>query len=211
MSMDKKIEKKRFNIKKIGLYTVAIAVLAILISAILRDAGTSRLNVQGERLLTDTINEGIFKEYITLFGAVEPIKTVYIDAVESGRIEEIFVEDGSMVKEGQQIMRLSNPDLQLQVLNQEAQIIQQINTIRSNEVLREQQSLNLRELALNIQFQIDLFDDRTRRNKELFSEKVISQVDYEETKAEYDHLLRRRDLLIATIQKDSLANELQQH
>ncbi len=211
MSMDKKIKKNRFNIKKIGLYTVAIAALGVLISAILRDAGTSRLNVQGERLLTDTINEGVFKEYITLFGTVEPIKTVYIDAVESGRIEEIFVEDGSMVEEGQQIMRLSNPDLQLQVLNQEAQIIQQINAIRSNEVLREQQSLNLRELALNIDFQIDLFDDRTRRNKELFSEKVISQVDYEETKAEYEHLLRRRDLLIATIQKDSLANALQEN
>jgi len=211
MSMDKKIKKNRFNIKKIGLYTVAIAALGVLISAILRDAGTSRLNVQGERLLTDTINEGVFKEYITLFGTVEPIKTVYIDAVESGRIEEIFVEDGSMVEEGQQIMRLSNPDLQLQVLNQEAQIIQQINAIRSNEVLREQQSLNLRELALNIDFQIDLFDDRTRRNKELFSEKVISQVDYEETKAEYEHLLRRRDLLIATIKKDSLANALQEN
>ncbi len=209
MSMDKKLEKKRFNIKKIALYALIIAVVGVLISAIYRDAGTSRLNVQTERLLTDTVNQGVFKEYITLFGTVEPIKTVYIDAVESGRIEEIFVEDGAMVEEGQRIMQLSNPDLQLQVLNQEAQIITQINAIRANEVLREQQSLNLRELALNIEFQIDLFTDRTRRNKSLYGEKVISQVDYEETQAEYEHLLRRRDLLKATIQKDSIANAIQ--
>lgn len=211
MSMDKKIEKKRFNLKKIGLYTLAVVVIGVLISAIYRDAGTSRLNVQGERLLTDTINEGVFKEYITLFGTVEPIKTVYIDAVESGRIEEIFVEDGAMVEEGQEIMRLSNPDLQLQVLNQEAQIIQQINNIRNNEVLREQQSLNLREIALDIQYQIDLFEDRTRRNAALYEDDVISEVEYQETKDNYEHLLRRRKLLAATIEKDSLANALQQH
>lgn len=207
--MDKKIEKSRFNIKKIALYGVIVIAVAVLISAIYRDAGTSRLNVQTDRLLTDTVNEGIFKEYITLFGNVEPIKTVYIDAIESGRIEQIFVEDGAMVTENQKIMQLSNPDLQLSVLNQEAQIITQINAIRANEVLREQQSLNLRELALNIDFQIDLFTDRTRRNKSLYGSKVISQVDYEETQAEYDHLLRRRELLISTIKKDSLANAIQ--
>jgi len=210
MSMDRKIEKKRFDLKKIALFVVAVAALGFLFSAIYRDAGTSRLNVQGERLLTDTVNQGIFKEYITLFGVVEPIKTVYIDAVESGRIEEIFVEDGALVEEGQQIMRLSNPDLQLQVLNQEAQIITQINAIRNNEILREQQSLNLQELALDIQFQIDLFEDRTRRNRQLISDKVISQVEYEETQDNYEHLLRRSKLLAVTLEKDSLARAMQE-
>ena len=209
MSMDKRIERKRFDLKKILLYVAIVAVVGMLTAAIYRNAGTSRLNVQSDRLLTDTIQEGIFKEYITLFGSVEPIKTVYIDAVESGRIEEIFVEDGAMVEEGQKIMQLSNPDLQLQVLNQEAQIITQINAIRANEILREQQSLNLRELALNIEYQIDLLKDRTRRNKALYGNKVISQVEYEETQDEYEHLLRRRKLLEVTLKKDSLANDMQ--
>lgn len=210
MTMDKKIEKKRFNLKKIALYAAGIAAAGFLFSAIYRDAGTSRLNVQEERLLTDTINRGIFKEYITLFGVVEPISTVYIDAVVRGRIEEIKVEDGAFVEAGQEIMRLSNPDLQLQVLNQEAQIVTQINAIRNNSILREQQTLSLKELALDIEFQIDLFEDRTRRNKSLYGDKVISQVEFEETEDNYQHLLRRRKLLAATIQKDSIANEMQE-
>ena len=207
--MDRKIEKKRFDIKKIGLIVVVIAAAAFLFSAIYRDAGTSRLNVETERLLTDTIHRGVFKEFITIFGVVEPIKTVYLDAIESGRIEEISLESGTMVKEGQQIMRLSNMDLQLNVLNQEAQIITQINTIRNTSILMEQQSLSLKEQALDVEFQIDLQNKRTDRNLSLFRDSVIAQVEYEETQDEYEHLLRRRKLLSATMEKDSLFQVMQ--
>ncbi len=208
--MDRKIKKKKWPLGKILLYGGIVVVAGVLLGAILRDAGTSRLNVEGERLLTDTLHQGVFKEYITLFGIVEPIKTVYIDAVESGRVEEVFAEDGAMLDKGDQILQLSNSDLQLQVLNQEAQIIQQINTIRSNEVLREQQSLNLRETALDIEYQIDLFEARTDRNKKLYADSVISEVEYQETKDNFENLLRRRKLLKATIKKDSMANLLQE-
>ena len=85
--MDKKIEKKTWTVKRIGLYTIAVVVVGFLFSTIYKEAGTSRLNVQSERLLTDTIDTGVFKEFITLFGVVEPISTVYLDAIESGRVE----------------------------------------------------------------------------------------------------------------------------
>lgn len=210
MSMDRKIEKSKWPFRKIAIYAVVLAGLIAIISMIVRDAGTSRLNVESERLLTDTINRGVFKEYITLFGSVEPIKTVYIDAIESGRIEQIYVEDGAMVDAGQEIMRLSNLELQLNVLNQEAQIVNQINTIRNQSILMEQQSLNLREQALSVAYQIDLFEKRTNRNQKLYADAVISQVDYEETEDEFEHLLRRREMLAATIAKDSLYHALQQ-
>lgn len=211
MSMDKKIEKKRFSIQKILIYSVIIIAAVFLFTAIYRDAGTSRLNIQSERLLTDTIQKGVFKEFITIFGTVEPIKTVYLDAIESGRIEEIFVEDGTIVTEGQELLRLSNLDLQLNVLNQEAQIITQINTIRNTSILMEQQSLNLKEQALDVEYQIDLLGKRTDRNSILFKDSVISQVDYEETQDEYEHLLRRRKMLGATMEKDSLFQAMQKN
>ena len=209
--MDKKIERKKWSIQKILVYLAILAAAAFLFTAIYRDAGTSRLNIESERLLTDTIQKGVFKEFITIFGTVEPIKTVYLDAIESGRIEEIFVEDGTIVEEGQQIMRLSNLDLQLNVLNQEAQIITQINTIRNTSILMEQQSLNLKEQALNVEYQIDLLAKRTDRNNKLFKDSVISQVDFEETQDEYEHLLRRRVMLAATIEKDSLFQVMQKN
>lgn len=209
--MDKKIEKKRWGIQKIGLYVLGVAAAVFLFTAIYRDAGTSRLNVEQERLLTDTINHGVFKEYITLFGVVEPIKTVYLDAIESGRVEEVMLENGAMVTAGQDIMRLSNLDLQLNVLNQEAQVVNQINDIRQTSILMDQQSLNLKELALDIQFRIDLFEKRTARNSLLFQDSIISQVDYEETQDEYEHLVRRAALLEKTIEKDSLFQIMQQN
>jgi HlyD family secretion protein len=209
--MDRKIEKKLWSWQRIAILVVVVTALVFLFSAIYRDAGASRLNVEGERLLTHTVETGVFKEFITLFGVVEPIKTVYLDAVESGRIEEIFLENGALVEEGQEIMRLSNLELQLNVLNQEAQIITQINNIRNTSILMEQQSLSLKEQALDVEYRIDLLRKRTARNKSLFNDKVIAQVEFEETEDEYEHLLRRRKLLGATISKDSLFQVMQQN
>ena len=213
--MDRKIERKRWTWPRIILLAVLILAGGPLLfygfTYFVRDAGVSRLNVNQERLLTDTIHHGVFKEFITLFGVVEPIKTVYLDAVESGRIEEIVVENGAIVQQGEQIMRLSNLDLQLNVLNQEAQIITQINTIRNTSILMEQQSLSLKEQALDVEFQIDLLGKQTQRNNSLFKDSVIAKVEFEETQDEYEHLIRRRGLLKATIEKDSLFQVLQQN
>ncbi len=210
MGMDKQIKKKKWPWWRIGIYVVVIAGAAFLLSSLYREAGTSRLNVSQDRILLDTVHTGVFKEYITIFGTVEPFKTVYLDAVESGKVEEIFVEDGSVIAQGTPIMRLSNVDLQLNVLNQEAQIIDQINTIRNQAILMDQQSLNLKEQSLNVMFQLDLFQKRTDRNRELYRDSVIAQVEYQETQDEYEHLLRRRTLLKSTLEKDSTYQALQQ-
>ncbi|MEM6346935.1 MAG: HlyD family efflux transporter periplasmic adaptor subunit [Bacteroidota bacterium] len=207
--MDERIEKKKWSVKRIGWISVLAITAAVFLTAIYRDTGKSRLNVEKARLLTDTIETAVFKEFITIFGTVEPKKTVYLDAIESGKIEEIFVEDGAMVERGQAIMRLTNLDLQLEVLNQEAQIVDQINTIRYQGIVQEQQSLSLREQALDVTFRIDLLSKRTERNRLLYQDSIIPQVEYEETQDEYEHLLRRRELLNMTIKKDSLSQVLQ--
>ncbi|MEL6866551.1 MAG: HlyD family efflux transporter periplasmic adaptor subunit [Bacteroidota bacterium] len=207
--MDRKIEKKGWSWQKLSLYAVGLAAIAFVLSAIYRDAGTSRLNVEKERLLIDTIHHGVFQEFIPVTGVIQPIKTVFLDAMEGGRVDEILIEDGSMVEKGQLILRLSNPDIQMSYLNQEAQIISQINQIRNLSVMMEQQSLNLKEQSLNVDFQLDLFSKRVARNKQLASEKIISEVEYEEQVDEYEHLQRRRQLLRATIAKDSISQILQ--
>lgn len=208
--MDRKIEKKRWSWQRISLIVGAVALVGLLFSAIYRDAGTSRLNIQQERLLTDTVNTGVFREYITVFGTVEPIKTVYLDAIESGRVEEVFVENGEMMQAGQQIMRLSNLELQLNVLNQEAQIVTQINNIRNTSILMDQQSLSLKEQSLEAQYRLDQLEKDIKRNRSLYKDKVIAQVDYERTEDEYNHLIRRRKLLAATIAKDSMFQTMQE-
>lgn len=208
--MDKKIEKKRWTWQRILLLVAVVGGLGLIISSVLKNAGTSRLNVQSERLMVDTVGRGNFQEFIPVTGVVQPLRTVYIDAVEGGKVEEKFVEDGAFVKPSQPILRLSNPDLLVNYLNQEANIISQINQIRNTSILMEQQSLNLREQAVDVDYQLDLNGKRLDRNRELLKDKVIAKVEYEEMEALVTNLKNRKSLLKATIKKDSAYQELQQ-
>lgn len=208
--MDRKIERKKWRWQRV-LPIVLISALVIYFGLnVYKSSGTSRLNVETERLLLDTVHEGAFQEFIPVTGAVLPIKTVIIGAISGGRVEQKHVEDGAILKAGQQILELSNPDLQLNYLNQEASIVAQINQIRSNTLMMEQQSLNLRETALDVDYQIILNNQRVARNKSLFTDGVIAEVEFQENKDQLDHLLRRKQLLMQTINRDSSAAVLQQ-
>ncbi|MDH3244966.1 MAG: HlyD family efflux transporter periplasmic adaptor subunit [Saprospiraceae bacterium] len=208
--MDRKIEKKKWTWQRILLIAIIAAAVIYFGRKMYQSAGTSRLNVVTERLLMDTVHQGVFQEYIPVTGVVQPIKTIFIDAVEGGKVEEKLVEDGAMVDKNQVLLKLSNPDLLSNFLNQEANIIAQINQIRNTSLLMEQQSLNLKEQALSVEYQIDLISKRLERNRKLYEGKVVSKVEVEEMEDEFENLLRRKQLLRATIEKDSAYQELQQ-
>ena len=207
--MDRKIEKKKFTWQRITFFGIAIVAVAYIANNLYKNAGVSRLNVITERLLLDTVNTGVFQEFIPVTGVVMPIKTIFIDAIEGGKVENRLVEDGAMVKKGDIILQLSNPDLLLSALNQEANVIAQINQIRNTSLLMEQQSLRLQEQSLDVEYQIDLTNSRLARNRELFKDHIISKVELEEMEAAYKNLKRRNILLRATIAKDSAYQELQ--
>ena len=208
--MDKKIEKKRWPLQKIILVVAAIGAIGFLLSNIYRDAGISRLNVETERLLIDTVKRGIFQEFIPVSGVVQPIKTVFLDAIEGGRVEEKLVEDGAMIVKGQPIIKLSNDDLHRSYLNLEGQLINQINQIRNLSIVKEQQSLNLKEQSLDTDYRIAQLSKRVKRNKSLYADKIISQVEWEAANDEYTYLLNRRKMLKLSIEKDSLSNVIQE-
>ncbi len=207
--MDRKIERKKWRWQRILPIVIIVGILGYVGQSVYRNSGKSRLNVQPERLLFDTVQEGTFQEFIPVTGSVLPIKTVLIGAVEGGRVESKFLEDGVLVKANQKILQLSNPDLQLNYVTQEASIVAQINQIRSNSLLMEQQSLRLKETALDIDYQIDLLSKRVSRNKSLYGDGVIAEVEFQETEDEFEHLERRKLLLQETIKKDSASAELQ--
>ena len=208
--MDKRIQKKTWTWQKIGLIIVVTGAIFWFGRMMYMDAGTSKLNVETERLLLDSVHRGIFQEFIPVTGAVLPVRNVVIAAIEGGKVEEKFVEDGANLSAGQPILRLSNPDLQLNYLNQEANIVNQINQIQNMKLLREQQSLNLRESLLDVEFRIKLFEQRIDRNKQLVEGGVIPVVELQEMQDEYSTLKRRRVLLIQTIEKDSLSSVIQE-
>src|SRR5690349_12939800 len=111
--MDRVIEKKRWPKKKI-LMVVGIVGLAVLAFGAYRFAtGKQKLNVNTDRITISEVKQGSFQETIPVNGVVLPKTTIYLDALEGGRVEEKYVEDGAMMVKGQPILRLSNTDLEL--------------------------------------------------------------------------------------------------
>ncbi len=120
MSMDKQIEKKKWPAKRIIKYTL-VSLFVILIGYLLVfKTGGSTLNVRTERLTISTVKSGPFQEFIPIIGNVLPHNTIYLDAVEGGRVETIYIEAGSQVKKGDKILKLSNTNLLMTLLSNEA-------------------------------------------------------------------------------------------
>lgn len=128
--MDKPIEKKKGLQKKhIGYIVIGIIIIVLFYMAFFTDR-TSTYKVEKEKLIIETVIRDQFNDYITVPGTVEPITTIFLDAQEGGRVEEKLIEEGSMVKKGDIILRLSNPDLYLNILDSEAQLAEKENFLR---------------------------------------------------------------------------------
>lgn len=208
--MDKKIEKKIWTPQRLLIIAIAIVGLSFIGYSFYKNTGVSKLNVTTDRLTISTVERNKFQEFIPVTGIVLPLRTVRMDATEGGKVEEKFVEDGAFVQQGQQILRLSNPDLMVNYLNQEANIISQINQIRNTSLLMEQQSLSMKEQALQVDNQLNTNDKRLRRNRKLYESNVVAQVDLEELEDEALYLAARKKMLQATLRKDSAYQALQQ-
>ena len=161
-----------------------------------------KLNVKVERITIATVRKGPFLEYIPLIGTVIPNKTVYLDAVEGGRVETIFREAGSYVEKGQKILALSNTNLLLEIMNREADFYQLSNDLRNTQLLMEQNRLELGSKLLELDYRINELKRTQRRERTLFEKNIIAAKQYEDTRNEYEYLQRKRDITLANFKQD---------
>lgn len=207
--VDRKIEKKLWTKRRIAMGAGAIALLALIGYAIASSTGGKRLNVDRDKITIATVTEGPFQELISVTGTVLPRTTIYLDAVEGGRIEEVFVREGAFVEAGQPILRLSNNDLQLRMLNAEAQRIEQRDRLQNTRFNMEMNALNLRQQLSEMNYQIQRLERRHERNRELYEKKLISQQEYETTRDEFEYWQRRKELTVQAYRQDSLRMQQQ--
>lgn len=186
----------------------AVVVAAVVIGAVNTGRGT-RLRVAGERLRIDTVQRGAFQEYIPVIGAVIPITTHYLDAVEGGRVEEVYREAGSFVEKGDPILMLANTNLLLDVMYREAELVQQSNNLRNTRITMEQNRLRMRRELLDIGHDIAKQRRVTDNLTELRKSDLVARQEYEEACEELQYLTAKRELLIATQRQDSLYREVQ--
>jgi HlyD family secretion protein len=198
--MDRKIKKKRWPKVLWGVAAVVV-LLSITLYAIFRTAD-STLTIEADRVKISIVERGPFQEYIRVVGMVEPKNTTFLDAIEGGRVEEIFLEAGNMVRRGDPILRLSNTNLLLDIMYREAEFFEQSNNLRDTRLLLEQNRLRLNNDLADVDFRLQQADRRLKRYAALFEDRLIPEQDYQAARDEYAYALKRKELTAESIEKE---------
>jgi HlyD family secretion protein len=208
-NMDRPIPKKKGLKRKHLVYAaITVAFAAMIYIAFFADR-TSTYKVDRDKLIIEAVTEGQFNDYITVPGTVEPISTVLLDAQEGGRVEEILIEEGSMVKKGEIILKLSNPDLYLNILDSEAQLAEKENFLRNTQIAMEQDRLQIKRELLNLKYDIERKERNFRQNNELMKDSLISVEDFLRSKEDLNMAMQSRDLFVERQKQDSVFRSVQ--
>lgn len=207
--MDRKIEHKGLSRKK--LYTIiAIAAIAALIAvSVYATSGNSKVNVEAERITISQVQKGAFREFITVNGVALPQTTIYLDAVEGGRVEEKYVEDGAYLKKGQPILRLSNTDLELSLVNQQTSVYNLLTQMQISQNAAQQNTT----VKLNQKTDVENAYKEAKRvfdlNKYLYEQKAIGLQEFKQSENNYNYQLERMQLTEKILQQDKTSNSQQ--
>lgn len=207
--MDRKIEKKKWPLKRVLVFGAAGLFVLIVAYALLFGDTSASLNVETKKITVSTVERGPFQELIPVSGTVLPIKSVYMDAMDGGRIDQIFVEEGAMVKQGDSILRMTNTNLQMELMFREADLFEQMNNLRAVRLAIEQNRLNLREQMAEIDYQNGLQTRNYDRAKALHEKNVISLDEFERTRDDYEYWKTRKVLVTESQRQDSIMRDMQ--
>lgn len=166
--------------------------------------GRSRVRVEAAKVTIGTVRSGLFKEFIPVTGTVQPIQTVFLDAPEGGTVKHRFVEDGSMVKAGEAIIELSNPQLHMDAINREAQLLDQQNNLRNTLLAMDQQTTRLRDELLNLDKELKRLERDQRVDDRLVKDSLLARNAYLSNKENLEYMREKRRLLAANVRSDSL-------
>lgn len=210
--MDKIIEKKKglalvFSKKSLPYWGGAV-LLAFIIWLVFRD-NASTLRINPDTLTISEVRQGEFNDYIRINGQVQPMTTIQLSPQEGGIVTEIVNEEGSRVKAGDVIIRLSNDNLDLQILNSEAELAEKENILRNTLISMEQQKLSLRQDRLQLQTEVNRLKRKYEQNKALYDDKLIAQEVYLTSKEDYELSASKLELVIERTEQDSVYRSVQ--
>ena len=203
--MDIPLEKKRFTTSKILMIVGTISIVALILFVILSTTGNAKLNVQKERISIATATQGVFQENIPVNGVVMPITTIYLDALEGGRVEEKFVEDGAIMKKGEPILRLSNTDLELSLVNQETQVYNLLTQMQISQNAARQNTINKLNQYTDVENSLIEAKRLYELNKKLYDKDAIARQDLIKSQNDYNYQKERMQLAKQILEQDSLA------
>ena len=207
--MDIAIEKKKGIRKKHIPYVAGGVVVLALLLWIVFGNHASTLRVERRGITIVEVQEGQFNDYVRVDGQVQPIEVVQISPEEGGIVKEKVVEEGAHVKKGDVIVRLSNSDLDLQILDAEAQLAEKQNFLRNTQVTLEQDRLNNMGELLQLDMQVGRYKRAYEQQKRLYEEDLVAKEDYIKAWEDYDLAVRQYDLVAQRLKQDSLSRTFQ--
>ena len=207
--VDRVIKKKRWSTKRLLTIGGITALVLLAFGSYYFTSGKSRLNVDLDRITIATVSKGAFQETIPVNGVVLPIRSIYLDATEGGRVEQKYVEDGTIMKKGEPILRLSNTDIELQMVTQQTNVYglltqMQIatNAAQQNTVTKMNQVTDVESLLREAKRLYDL-------DKTLYDKKAIGSQEFQSAKNNYDYLVLKKKLTDQIMSQDSVSNAQQ--
>ncbi len=202
MGMDKIIEKKKGIQKKHIFWGIGIGLFLFLVLNAVFGDHASVYRAEKEKLTISDVEEGMFNDYITVIGQVEPITTIFLDAVEGGTVEERFIEEGTMVKKGDVILRLENRQLYQTILSSEVGLAEKENYLRNTRIGFEAELIQSRRNILDSEYRLTRKKRTYKQYETLYHDSLISKEDYLQAGEDYNY-----EVNLLTLNKKKAAND----
>ena len=197
------LPKRRWTLKRLLTIAGATGILMLIASSYYFSSGKSRVNILTNRIIISEISKGAFQEFIPVNGIVLPLTSIYLDAAEGGRVEKRFVEDGAIMKKGEPILKLSNTDLELSLVNQETSVFNLLTQMRISGNAARQNTIS----KLNQMAEVESAWREAQRvyklNKQLYDQKAIGSQEFKQSQLAYEYQLKRKKLTEQILKQDS--------
>ena len=207
--MDIQLEKKKGLQKKHIPYVAGGVLFVILLGWIIFGDHASTLKVDARGISIGNVTREQFNDFFRMDGQVQPITVVQLSPEEGGIVQEKVVEEGAQVKKGDIIVRLSNSNLDLQILNAEAELAEKQNFLRNTQVTMEQDKLT--NQMEKLQYDMDM--NRARRSfnqqEQLYKENLIAKEDYLKAKEDFELASQKHALITERLRQDSISRTIQ--
>jgi HlyD family secretion protein len=207
--VDRVIAKKKWSKKRILTIAGILGVVLLIGASYYYTSGNSKLNVDTERITISSITKGTFQEFIPVNGVVLPLTTIYLDAVEGGRVEEKYVDDGTTMKKDQPILRLSNTDLQLGLVTQQTNVYNLLTQMQISKNAAQQNTVSKLNQMTDVESLLKEAERLYKLDKHLYEEKAIGAQEYQAAENNYSYLLQKKNLTGKILEQDSISNRQQ--
>jgi len=204
--MDRVIAKKRWSKKRLLTIGGIAGIILLIAASYYFTSGKSRLNVDTERITVSEIKKGAFQENIPVNGVVMPQTTIYLDAMEGGRVEEKYVEDGAPMTKGQPILRLSNTDLELGLVTQQTNVYNLLTQMQISRNAAQQNTVNKLNQMTDVESQVKEAERIYNLNKHLYDQKAIGLQEFKQSENNYTYLIQKKKLTSQILKQDSSSN-----